>query len=297
VCINKIRGGELDAKTEDIAKSTRTHQIVSWLLIGVLLFIRIPILGVIGIFTKADWLVTVYEAGTYLFTAVFLWWEYKNLKDFHVDMLVLWIIILAKPLQTLILAFWKIDTELTFPHLPSLLLWLISLGLGIALWFRRKDLPKFQWKSLGWFGAGILIGIATAVVLAIPGAYQADYSIRPAEFWSILKPQLIPSFFYQLGYSAGAEEPLFRGILWGALRKAGWKDVWILLFQAGLFTLGHMYYLGSFPFSLFVIVPTASIVLGLAVWRSRTISTSMATHAMLNTLGLLVDRLAAYFIR
>jgi hypothetical protein len=34
----------------------------------------------------------------------------------------------------------------------------------------------------------------------------------------------------------------------GLLRLAKWKNVWIWLFQAGLFTLGHVYYLRVEPF-------------------------------------------------
>jgi membrane protease YdiL (CAAX protease family) len=274
-----------------------THQIVSWLLIIGLFLLRIPLLGFWEWLSPALWVDIVYQIGTYLITAIFLWWECKNLKDFHVDALAIWIIILFKPIETLILRGWGFNIPLAFPKISSLLIWLISIGLAIALWFRRKDLPKFQWKSLGWFGVGTLIGIGTAILLAIPSAFQVDFGVSISEFWSVFKSQVLISFIYQIGYAAVSEEPLFRGFLWGTLRKAGWKEVWIWLFQATLFMLSHIYYLGKYPISFFIIVPAGALILGLVAWKSRTISASMAAHGAVNTLGLLMGRLAAYYIK
>ncbi|HEY5156651.1 MAG TPA: CPBP family intramembrane glutamic endopeptidase [Anaerolineales bacterium] len=285
----------MNNKTETGKKTMNQHQIVSWSLIVALFVLRIPILGVIGTFSYSESLDIIYQIGTYFFTAVFLWWECKNLKDFHIDMLALWIIILGKPIQTLILRNWGMP--FSFPHIPSLLIWAIAIGLAIAMWFRRRDLPKFQWKSLGWFGVGTLIGIGLAVILAIPGAYQVDLSITPSEFWLYLRQNSVTSFFYQIGYAAVSEEPFFRGFLWGALRKVGWKEVWIWLLQAGLFTVGHIFYFGKYPISLFVIVPFGALIMGLAVWKSRTISTSLPIHGASNALGLMLSRLAAYYIK
>ncbi len=98
---------------------------------------------------------------------------------------------------------------------------------------------------------------------------------------------------YQTGYAAVSEEPLFRGFLWGYLRKGGWSDGWICLFQAGLFMLGHIYYLNSLPISFWIIVPTGGLVLGWLAWRSRSIATSISAHATLNALGYSIDYLIA----
>jgi membrane protease YdiL (CAAX protease family) len=101
----------------------------------------------------------------------------------------------------------------------------------------------------------------------------------------ILLGQAAPGFFYQLGYVAVTEEALFRGFLWGYLQKAGWKNIWIWLFQAGLFMLGHIYYIDKNPLLFWVIVPISALVMGVLVWRSKTISSSLAAHATLNTFG------------
>jgi membrane protease YdiL (CAAX protease family) len=90
-------------------------------------------------------------------------------------------------------------------------------------------------------------------------------------------------------YAGIAEEPFFRGFLWGSLRKLGLKDVWIWLIQAGLFWLGHTYALvNGAPWSFFFIVPVGGLVLGLLVWRSRSIAVSMAAHGLANGVGQII---------
>jgi hypothetical protein len=70
----------MDTNPDTARWNNDRHQIVSWSIIIALFILRIPILGVLGIFTQAEWLDIVYQIGTYLFTAVFLWWECKNLE-------------------------------------------------------------------------------------------------------------------------------------------------------------------------------------------------------------------------
>jgi len=79
------------------------------------------------------------------------------------------------------------------------------------------------------------------------------------------------------------EEPLFRGFLWGYLRQARWKNGTILIFQAALFTLGHVYHLREEalgPWLLRMLLP--SLLLGFVAWRAQSITASMVTHGFLN---------------
>ena len=94
------------------------------------------------------------------------------------------------------------------------------------------------------------------------------------------------AFVYQLGMAAVSEEPLFRGFLWGHLRKLNWREIWIWLFQAGLFSLAHIYYLWSYPISFWLIVPFGGLVPGPGWHGARVrIATSMATHGAMNGWG------------
>jgi membrane protease YdiL (CAAX protease family) len=54
---------------------------------------------------------------------------------------------------------------------------------------------------------------------------------------------------------------------------------------AGLFMLGHIYYINQHPVSFWLIIPLGALVLGGLACRSKTISSSLAAHAIMNTLG------------
>lgn len=279
----------------------KTHAIVAGSLLAALLILRLLFLGGGGILWGNNaWLDPVYQIGTYFFTACLIWWERERLVEFHIDKLALAIIILFKPVQTLILGFWRGSGHiLTFPKWPSLLIWLIALGLVIALWPSRASLPKLSKSSFRWVGIGIAVGLLEVLLLGYPMSLQIDKSqIRGnITILSIFSLRTLIDFSYQLGYAAVSEEPLFRGFLWGYLQKLQWKGVWIWLFQAGLFMLGHIYYINRFPVSFWIIVPVGALVLGGLAWKSKTIASSLAAHATINALGYTVGYIIAARMR
>lgn len=275
---------------------SRTHQRVAWLLLAGLLFLRLPFLAGIAIFSRPDWLDPIFQIGTYLLTACLIWWERERLADFHIDTLAIAIIILFKPIQTLFLALMGAQhLALAFPQPLSLTLWVIAIVLLVTLRRSHTQFPKIQRASLRWFAIGTMVGIATALLMGYPMSLQIDKSELPMrlELWPILV-MVVPNFVYQLGYAAVTEEPLFRGFLWGYLRKLKWPERWIWLFQAGLFMLGHIYYVTNAPISFWIIVPTGGLVMGWLAWRSRSIATSMAAHGAMNALGYTVGYIFAY---
>ncbi len=262
----------------------KTHKIVAWCLLGGLLFLRLPFLTGIAMFAFPIWLMPVYEIGTYLLIALLIFWERNHLADFHIDKLSLIIIILFKPLSTIVgYLTGSTRNPLVFPHWPSFSFWLIAIGLIIALRCSRTSLPGITKTSLAWLGLGLVVGLLLDLLLMYPLSFQVDTSIN----FPIQKTlRGIPlNFLSQISSAAIDEEPLFRGFLWGMLLKSGWKNVWIWLFQTALFVIGHLFYLNGSLLSLWLYVPIAGLVFGALVWRSKTIASSMATHALSNALG------------
>ncbi|HCS40412.1 MAG TPA: hypothetical protein DIW44_12620 [Anaerolineaceae bacterium] len=263
----------------------KTHKIVAWCLLGGLLFLRLPFLTGIAMFAYPIWLIPVYEIGTYLLIACLIYWERNHLADFHIDKLSLIIIIVFKPLSTVVMFLMgSTRNPLAFPNWPGFSFWLIAIGLIIALRCSRTSLPGITKTSLAWLGLGLVFGLLLDLLLMYPLSFQIDTSSQ----FSIQKNLMgIPlNFLSQLGNAAISEEPLFRGFLWGFLLKSGWKNVWIWLFQTFLFIVGHLYYLNGSLISLWVYIPVSGLVFGALVWRSKTIASSMATHALSNSLGL-----------
>jgi membrane protease YdiL (CAAX protease family) len=265
--------------------------IVPLLLILGLFILRLPFLVGMAILANPlpAWVSPVYEIGTYLLTLLFILWEKDRLADYHIDSLALGIILLFKPIETLILALWnnpQRNFPLAFPGIPSLVIWGIALLAYIYLRRNHYEWQKIRWANSRWLIIGGLSGIALAGVLAYPMSFQADASCassRPAIMNVIVSG--IYQALYQVGYAGVAEEPLFRGILWGFLYKLGWRNAWIWLFQSALFALGHLYYFNSSPISFWMIVPASALGLGLLAWKSHSVATSMAAHGFLNSLG------------
>ena len=130
---------------------------------------------------------------------------------------------------------------------------------------------------------GIVTGIGVGVLLGYLLRYQFPDGTEKL-------PSLVLFFLpvQQLVRAGIAEEPFFRGFLWGTLRRAGWKNIWILLFQTILFMIGHLFDFPSYPISFWIVVPLGGLVLGLLAWRSHSIATSMVGHGFMNAVGQMV---------
>ncbi len=281
----------------DLGKGIEKRQTISWVLLGGLLFLRLPFVLVVSHFVKSDWVHDSFEIGTYFLTACFIWIERKRLKEFHIGFLALLIIILFKPIQTLLLASGLPDDPLAFPNPASLIIWGISTILLFFLWKERSELPSFQWRNLRWIGIGLVVGIITSIILSYPMSLQIGVSSlkQLPELQEIFR-NISFGFIYQLGYAAVAEEPLFRGFLWGKLRELKWKDSWINIFQAFLFSLGHIYYWRELPYSLWIIVPVNALIMGILARRSLSIATSMVFHAITNATTFFLANIVLYIL-
>lgn len=271
--------------------SESMHQRVFFFVLMGLLILRIPFVAGISFFDiQWVWTSPIYQIGTYLLTAFLIWWETDDLAEYHIDPLALMIIILFKPIQTLILKYWGIEEDpLTFPNIPSLIIWVIAIVFTIGVWLKRSKLPSIKPVSIGWLIVGIPVGLAISIVLSFPESFQMSL-VDGLSVKEILG-QIPLLFFQQTGYAAVLEEPLFRGFLWGYLHKLKWHEVWIWLFQAGLFSFSHIYYLNRYPISFWIGMPVSALVLGWLVWRSRTIASSMMAHGMMNATGYAFDYL------
>ncbi len=237
------------------------------------------------------WISPAYEVGTYILVAVFLVLLRNSLEEYHITNLAIWMVIIFKPVETLILTGLNtidsgVNLPLALPKVPGILIWVIALGL-LAVFrkqiLRRGSVSRVEWR---WLLVGGLVGLAVVLITAFPMSFQVgplDPDARLSVFSSLLLG--VATIPYQIGYAAISEEPVFRGFLWGYLRKIGWRDLWIWLFQGLLFVLAHLYYIKSEPISFWFIVPLIALVTGWLAWRSRSIVTSMSAHGVINGLG------------
>ena len=220
--------------------SGRRRLVGPLLLIGLLL-LRLPyLIGVSAYFgfdkTLPVLALTIFKSGTFLLTALLIWWERKRLSEFHITRGVLIILIMGPvlcglffiiinvgifivggnaslgqvPLTQMVIAFWlfwiiKKNPEMIQKHGNKYHIWIwiaVVVGICIGLIF------------------GYLIGMQDISVKAIGKhrslATAASLLLSPQSWLTIF-----PIFIAQLSNAATLEEPLFRGFLWGYLRLQG----------------------------------------------------------------------------
>jgi membrane protease YdiL (CAAX protease family) len=270
---------------EVLHKRDGFHRLIAWTVVGALLFLRIPFSVYITYVypNNEQWGPDIYQVGTYFLIAFLIWWEMDSLIEFHMDALAVMMVLVFKPVQTLILNYWGLDIPLAFPHPVSLSIWVIAVGLIMALWcggYKPGPIPVNSWK---WLCAGLLTGFALSSLQNLD-VFLVNTNI--GRYYTAGRSTLTTStslvFLYQLGFAAVSEEPLFRGFLWGYLRKSGLRDTWVWLVQAGLFMSAHLYFKDALPFNFWVAVPAAGLILGLLAWRSRSTGAGMMAHAAYN---------------
>lgn len=260
-------------------KSLSAERYLFWILLSGLLLLRFPWL-IFGRFLVPgdDVVIVVYELGTCLLTCLLIFLERERLAEYHVDGLAL-VLLLGAPIAVLV---GRMAGGYALPGQEIKAVFAVILL--VALLIRRPVLPRRGVdQTVGCIGAAVLAGAALTVVSAFVLSFQTaqvvDLSALPSA------GRLLYGSLYQLDYAAAAEEPLFRGFLWGRLRKCGWKDHWIWLFQALLFAVGHAYYVGSSNISAFLAVPLGALALGLIAWKTRSVGASMIAHGITNGFG------------
>jgi hypothetical protein len=238
----------------------KKHMVVSLFLLGGLLFLRFPFVVTTQILLTNEpalgfMVLVIFSGGTYLLTAILIWWERERLQDFWID----------------------IASAITFlcqiPWFP------IGIGLFRAM---RRSHAKFPNPPTGMW-RWLLVG---AILALVSGIVTMSLVVKPTDSRSGTPANLIflvPAILTQMTTAAVWEEPLFRGFLWGYLRRWRWPNVLIWLFQAALFASGHIYYLKEEAFVPWLIrMMLPALLTGLIAWQARSIFASMVTHGVFN---------------
>jgi len=256
-----------------------------------LLALRFLLLGGIRFVTWPDypeWLLPVYEVATYLLVAALFYVCRNRLSEYHTTPLALALFILAPLLapsgfRMADLMFRPVD-------------WLVCgaqaiIGVALAAALLRKqaqpltlgrDRPTYLLLSAA---VGILLGLTFGSYFLVH-QYGQQLAFRQATLIPGGILSLIGLAIIQLHGAAILEEPLFRGLGWGGLRDLGLNDLAVFLLQAALFSVSHIYYVRFAPFSMWLLVPSVGLALGLLAWRTRSIAATMIAHALINAIAI-----------
>lgn len=247
----------------------------SFLIMVILFILRYPLLflGELEIIPSFVAFI-IYLVITYFLTGLFIFLNRNDLKRYNITNIAL-LIFIAAPLLALIAG--NGDDPTVWLRL------VVAIILAIMLFYKRKDWLQKSRLEIGTMFVNIVITVALCVVVPF-----IIHAIRGFPVIETPSNNLIVSFdvpyilTFQLSSAAISEEPLFRGILWGYLRTKGMKDGWICLVQAGLFWVGHIYYIGT-GINFWIIHPLLALLFGIVVWKFKSISHSMIFHTCVNT--------------
>lgn len=166
--------------------------------------------------------------------------------------------------------------------------WVVMAGYPLWVTARKGNGPRIDlglrvsWSDVRWgVGAGvvglILAGIAAIITMAVAGEFtsaagEVGEILSGEGRWAVL--------LFALAAMVGApiaEEIAFRGLLFGALRKRGWRPWPTIVVTGVLFSAFHLE-----PVRFFVLLPVG-ILYGWVRWRTGSTGAAIIAHMVNNT--------------
>ena len=217
---------------------------------------------------------SVYTLGVLITASALILWERRRLPQFHIDGLVLGIVILAPVLQWAyglpFRGFDVVPEAYLRPWWPKLAVDAALLALLVALRAKAPRPGPVAWA----FVAGALVFVAAGLVGALtapPGG------IDPRSL-----PMTTLTFLVALTRWATYEGLIMVVFLWGYLRLLGWRDERILVAQTVLFMLFHIFLIPGRPAVFLIVVPATALAAGLLAWKNRSAAPSMIVYALVS---------------
>jgi membrane protease YdiL (CAAX protease family) len=168
--------------------------------------------------------------------------------------------------------------------------WVVLAGWPLLCTARRGNGPildlglRLTWHDARWGALGGLVAlIAAGIVASITQVFAPDLTSAAADAADEIKESgRLVLMMFALIVMVGApivEELFFRGLFYGAVRKAGASAVWTIVITAVVFAAFHVE-----PVRFFILLPTG-LVLGWVRWKTGSTGAAMVTHGLVNAPG------------
>jgi membrane protease YdiL (CAAX protease family) len=184
------------------------------------------------------------------------------------------------------------NTNLFFTMLSYLFLFTLSIFAIFSI-RRGPGIKRFSNKQIRWIIISVIFSIALAGLFAYPGRVRALIESNERVPFTGLLVSVIIYFLYEVAHTSILEEPIFRGFLWGYLRKKGFNERRILWIQAFLFWISHIGFINTF-YAFFLTIPIRGLFFGWLVLRSKSLAPSIIAHAIYNSVILTLKTLTTY---
>ncbi len=204
----------------------------------------------------------IYICVSYGLISIVIWLNRKDLQKLNIDsnFIWIWIFIFVGCLYSLI-----------FPVTFGVFLGSVAI---INLWFLSSNKLQFEYISSNIRQSTIFILIILAPLLIKLLLGNSATSPDAKTIIEALFTANLPTVVF--------EEVTFRGLMWMFLAKLSLKEYQIILIQGVLFWISHLYYFKSDTFTFWFWLPFSSIMLGIIVWRSKKIASSIVGHYLYN---------------
>ena len=244
----------------------------SFILLLLMLFLRFPVLFAASRnLLDQNLLLVLFLCGTYLCTGLFLCINRKSLYVYNLTASSLVLFFLA-PIAAL-------SANGTDP--TAWFRFILAMVFAIFLvWKKGIQLLALPLKeTILHTCITIIASIALAIIIwAVEGFVRKDSLMNPVTLNSIAR-----NFCFQFSFAAISEEPLFRGFLWGYLRKRISNEWIISILIAFIFWMGHLYYIER-GIVFWLIHPVMALFLSVTVKWSKSVSQSMLLHTSVNAI-------------
>jgi membrane protease YdiL (CAAX protease family) len=160
--------------------------------------------------------------------------------------------------------------------------WLTAGILFIRIITKKISLSRVKWLDLKWMIVGAIAGTLVSLFIAYLYISLFGFSIPPQDTspYALFLTFLALLLMHCKGVVL--EEIIFRGLLFGYLKKETTNEKQALFIQFMLFWAFHFEYIWSTPFSFWVSVPISAFVFSLIYWYSRSLPSSIAVHLFTN---------------
>lgn len=219
----------------------------------------------------------IYLVAMYMIGAILIWTEIKDLKEFHIDKFAIVTFILS--------SFFRQSLDIAGGSYFWVLIGMIGISVGVALVIRKPKLLQtdIRWTLIAAFVGGVVIIVITFAELGLRQSW-APAPLLQNNITLTVSNLMVRELF------AGVllEEILFRGFLWGYLKKLGWKDRKIFWTQGILFWITHFGRIFT-PFTFFVIIPVITLISSKLTLRTKQIFPAIISHTVINILSALLS--------
>lgn len=216
-------------------------------------------------------------AATYLILAVLIIVELQNLEEFHIDKFTLLTFILFSLLRRRL----GVVGESFF--LGTIGFSGVAVAVVLIVKKPRMFRTKFNWVVVGLICAVSLVILATYTELQLRDTWALTPLLRDS-----IPLTAVSQIIKDISSSALLEEMLFRGFIWGYLRRKDWAENKIFWAQNLLFWLIHMGRLVT-PFSFFILIPLLSFISSKLTYHSKQIFPAIISHTAINAIGAMLN--------